>query len=139
MAECIFCAIVADPSASHIVWDDDLCVAFLDINPVTTGHCLVVPKEHTSGLDDIAADTAGRIMNVAQELGAAMKRSDLACEGVNLLFADGEAAFQEIFHSHLHVFPRYAGDGFAIEARWEGSQPEQLGAAAVCLRAALPS
>ncbi|WP_061960772.1 HIT family protein [Demequina flava] len=135
--DCVFCAIVADPSSDHVVWDEDGVIAFMDINPVTDGHLLVVPKEHSQGLTDMPAETAARVMQVAQELARALRASDLRCEGVNLFFAEGEAALQEIFHSHLHVLPRYEGDGFGITADWAGSTEEGLAAAATSVRAGL--
>ena len=137
MDRCLFCEIVDDHTGSEILWDDELVLAFLDINPVTDGHVLIIPKEHASGLDDVPAPTAARMMTVAQRLTRALKESSLRCDGVNLLVADGQAAFQEIFHSHLHVFPRFAGDGFVVDARWEGSTPEQLRDAGAAVRAAL--
>lgn len=138
MSECIFCSIVAHQAASEIVWDDDLVLAFMDINPVTDGHCLVVPKSHFVGLDDVPPTTAARMMNVGQRLATAMKRSDLRCDGVNLFFADGEAAFQEIFHSHLHVFPRFPGDEFTISANWnDETRQRRIGTSAQALRASL--
>lgn len=138
MSECIFCSIVAGHADSEIVSEDDLVLAFMDINPVTDGHCLVVPKDHFVGLDDLPSLTAARMMNVGQRLATAMKRSDLRCEGVNLFFADGEAAFQEVFHSHLHVFPRFPGDGFTISANWDDeARISRIGAAARALRASL--
>lgn len=137
MDRCLFCKIVDDHTGSEILWDDELVLAFLDINPVTDGHLLIIPKGHASGLDDMPASTAARMMTVAQRLTRALKESSLRCDGVNLFFADGEAAFQEIFHSHLHVFPRFAGDGFVLDARWEGSTPEELRDAGAAVRAAL--
>lgn len=97
----------------------------------------MIPKEHSEGLDDVPHNTAARMMNAAQELGAALKDSTLRCEGINLFFADGAAAFQEVFHSHLHVFPRYAGDGFTIDSRSEASQPAQLESVAAAIRASV--
>ena len=137
MDRCLFCGIVDDHCGSEIVWDDELVLAFLDINPVTDGHVLIIPKRHATGLDDVPASTAERMMTVAQHLARALKESSLRCDGVNLFFADGQAAFQEIFHSHLHVFPRFAGDGFIIDTRWNGSTPDQLRVAGAALRLAL--
>lgn len=124
--DCLFCTIVADHRGSEIVWDDDHVLAFLDINPVTDGHTLIIPKEHADGLDDLPAATAAHMMTVAQRLARSLKESSLPCAGVNLFFADGRAAFQEIFHAHLHLFPRFAGDGFMIDANWEGSDSNRL-------------
>ncbi len=120
-----------------IVWDDDRVVAFMDLNPVTDGHVLVVPKAHSVGLVDIDPTTASRMMWVAQRLSAALKESSLRCDGVNLFLAEGEAAFQEVFHSHLHVFPRFEGDGFTVGAQWNGRTPRELASAAEALRSAL--
>lgn len=135
MVDCLFCRIVDDRTGSQVVWEDELTLGILDINPVTDGHSLIIPKEHCDGLDGIAVNTAARMMNVAQELGAALKRANLRCDGLNLFFADGEAAFQTVFHSHLHVFPRYEGDGFVIDSRSEGSQSVELEAIAANIRA----
>jgi len=138
MGECVFCWIVSDQSESHVIWDDELVLAIMDINPVTDGHCLVIPKVHSVGIDDIPAKTAARMMNVAQRLTAALKWSGLRCEGVNLFFADGEAAFQEVFHSHLHVIPRFPDDGFKISADWgDEDRRSRTGVAADRIRGAL--
>lgn len=135
--DCIFCDIVFDPSHSDVVFDDDSVLAFMDINPVTDGHVLVIPKEHSVGLTDIPPEAAQRMMTVAQRVAQAMKESDLRCEGVNLFFADGKEAFQDVFHSHLHVFPRFRDDGFTIGAHWNGRTKESLAASAATIRAAL--
>lgn len=134
---CVFCRIVEAHADSEIVWDEETVLAFMDVNPVTTGHLLVVPKRHYVGLDDIEPRTAARMMQVAQRLTRALKDSSLPCEGVNVFFADGEAAFQEVFHSHLHVFPRHPGDGFRLKARWEGSSAASRRPAADAVLAAL--
>jgi diadenosine tetraphosphate (Ap4A) HIT family hydrolase len=75
---------------------------------------LVVPNVHAAGLTELPAETAAHLMRVAQRVAAALRASGLRCEGVNLFLADGAAAMQEIFHAHLHVFPRYRGDGFGL-------------------------
>lgn len=111
---CIFCRILAGELASSIVHRDDLCTAFMDVQPVNLGHLLVVPNAHASYLADLPAETGARVFQVAQRLAAALRVSGLRCEGVNFFLADGEAAMQEVFHVHLHVFPRYAGDGFGL-------------------------
>lgn len=99
---------------------------------------LVVPREHLVALADLTDELAGELVAVARRLAAALCRTALRCEGVNLFLADGEAAFQEVFHAHLHVIPRFAGDGFRIDARW-GSHPtrEVLDGHAALIRAAL--
>jgi len=123
---CIFCKIVAGEAPASIVHQDDTVIVFLDINPVTPGHLMVMPRAHLPALADIDPQTGGHMFNVAQRMAAALRESGLRCDGINMFYADGEAAFQEVFHAHLHVFPRYEGDGFRLVADWESesSRPE---------------
>jgi histidine triad (HIT) family protein len=86
----------------------------MDIQPVNPGHVLVVPNVHSSLLSDLDEHTGAHLFVVAMRIAAALRRSGLRCEGINLFLADGEAAFQEVFHVHLHVLPRYTGDGFDL-------------------------
>jgi diadenosine tetraphosphate (Ap4A) HIT family hydrolase len=133
---CIFCAIVAGQEPASLVHDDDVCLAFMDLYPVAPGHLLVVPKEHAPGLAELDADAGRHMFVVAQRLAAALRRSGLRCEGVNLFLADGEAAGQEVFHVHLHVVPRFQGDGFKIAARHGRPARAELDAHAELLRQA---
>ncbi|MGV9714041.1 HIT family protein [Gordonia sp. NPDC003424] len=110
MATCIFCDIVAGTAPSRTVFSDDDVVAFLDIRPVTRGHTLIVPRSHSAGLADLDPAVGGALFAAGQRLAAAMKRSTLAADGVNLVVNDGRAAFQTVFHTHLHVVPRHDGD-----------------------------
>ncbi|MGB7817141.1 MAG: HIT family protein [Ornithinibacter sp.] len=134
---CLFCAIAAREVEASVVYEDETVVAFMDLNPVTPGHLLVAPRQHAVGLDDLDMSTGARVWSIAHVMGRALRRSGLRCEGVNLFVADGEAAFQEIFHFHLHVFPRYAGDGFTIDARWTRRERSLLDAEAEAIRTAL--
>lgn len=111
---CIFCAILANKQPSSQVYQDDLCTAFMDIRPVNSGHLLVIPNQHAAYLADLEVETGAQMFRVAQKLAAALRKSGLKCEGVDLFLADGEAAGQEVFHTHLHVIPRYRGDGFGF-------------------------
>lgn len=115
MSACIFCKIIAGKAEASLVYRDETCVAFMDIQPVTPGHLLVVPVQHAEALADLPAETGGSMFQVAQTLASALRASGLRCEGVNLFLADGEAAGQDVFHIHLHVFPRYRGDGFGLK------------------------
>ena len=115
MSDCIFCRILAGELPGSFVYRDDRCAAFMDIQPVNIGHVLIVPVRHAPYLADLDANTAADLMRIAHATAAALRTSGLPCEGVNFFLADGEAAMQEVFHVHLHVFPRFAGDGFGLK------------------------
>ncbi len=135
---CVFCAIVAGREPASFVYSDDAIVAFLDIRPVNTGHLLVVPRAHAPSLAELDEPLGTRMFTVAQRLASALRASGLPCQGVNLFLADGEAAGQEVGHVHLHVLPRFAGDGFRISARWLTPDRADLDHAAGLIRAASP-
>lgn len=124
MSECIFCKIVAGHSPSSQVYEDESVVAFLDIRPVNPGHLLVVPKRHASALMELDEATGGHLFKIGMRLAATLRQSGLRCEGVNFFLADGEAAFQDVFHVHLHVIPRFRGDAFHVTANWD-EQPDR--------------
>ena len=111
---CIFCRIVADQVEASKVYQDDTVTAFMDKQPLNPGHLLVVPNEHTTNLAGLDETIAGRMFVVGRQLARALRHSGLRCEGVNLFLADGPAAGQTVFHSHLHVIPRFMGDGFGL-------------------------
>ena len=111
---CIFCDLLTGKTEATFVYRDDQVAALMDIQPVNPGHVLVVPVQHFVGLTDLPADIGSRMFAIAQKVSAALRKSGPRCEGVNLFFADGEAAMQEVFHAHLHVFPRFTGDGFGL-------------------------
>lgn len=113
--DCIFCAIVAGEAPSSVVHEDEAALAFMDIAPITPGHVLVVPKTHAAGLADLPTETGGHLFAVAQRVAAALGAvNSVRVEGVNLFLADGAVAGQEVFHVHVHVLPRYPGDGLEI-------------------------
>jgi len=116
MDDCIFCKIIWHAGAASIVHEDDVSLAFMDTNPLAPGHLLVVPKQHCAYLSELKDEIGGHLFRVAMRLNRAVRASGLRCEGVNLLLADGEAAGQEVFHVHLHLFPRFSGDTFRVEA-----------------------
>jgi histidine triad (HIT) family protein len=118
MTDCVFCDLVAGRGAVSPVYEDDQVLAFLDVAPVNPGHTLVIPKQHFTHLADMDEATGMHLFKVAQRLAQAVRRSGVRCEGVNLLLADGAAAFQEVFHVHMHVVPRFQGDAFKIDADW---------------------
>ncbi len=138
-APCVFCKIVGRQLPASVLAEDELAMAFMDIRPINPGHFLVIPKAHAAHLADLPSGTGGRIFEMARELAAGLYRSGVKCEGVNVHLADQEVAGQEIFHVHLHVYPRYAGDGVGLRMgpRY-GTMPkrEELDRLAAAIRAA---
>lgn len=112
---CIFCRIASGELPASVVYEDDLTMAFLDIQPINPGHVLIIPKQHAESIIDLSADDAAHLMRVGQILDKALRWSDLRCEGVNMYLADGRVAGQDVAHIHLHVFPRFEGDGFELK------------------------
>jgi histidine triad (HIT) family protein len=86
----------------------------MDIHPVNTGHVLIIPTDHVAYLADINEDTGAHLFRIAQRIATVLPACVPQCEGINMFLADGEVAGQEIFHLHLHVFPRYRGDRFGF-------------------------
>ena len=111
--DCIFCAIVRGEAPASLTHEDDSVIAFMDIQPITHGHMLVVPREHAALMQDVNETAAMRAFRVARRL-AALARHTLGASGANLLVMDGEVAFQDVPHFHIHVIPRYPGDGFGL-------------------------
>src|SRR5215213_4135303 len=99
--DCIFCLILKSKLEASFVYQDDICSAFMDIQPVNAGHLLVIPNRHAPYLADLKAEEGAQIFRVAQTLSAALRKSGVKCEGVNFFLADGEAAMQDVFHVHL--------------------------------------
>ncbi len=107
--DCIFCAIVAGDAPSRRIHEDETTLAFLDVNPITVGHSLVIPKRHSVDLHEIPVDDLTAVTRSAK-LVAGLLTDKIDCDGVNLLHATGVAAWQTVFHFHIHVLPRVAGD-----------------------------
>lgn len=121
--DCVFCRIVAGQSPVSAFYEDDVVLGLMTIGPVTTGHAMVIPKRHFAYLADMDEETGRHLWTVTHRAAEAIRHSGVRCEGVNLFLADGEAAFQEIFHVHMHVFPRYRGDPFKLVADWDVHPP----------------
>ena len=134
---CVFCAIAGGRAEATCVYEDEDLVAFMDLAPVTPGHLLVVPRRHAVGLADLPEDLGMAMFRLSQRVSTALRRSELRCEGTNLFLADGEAAGQEVFHVHLHVFPRYDGDAFRIDADWRTVDRAELETTSQAVRWAL--
>jgi histidine triad (HIT) family protein len=107
--DCLFCKIVAGDLPATIVAEDERTVAFMDINPATRGHALVVPRNHVRDLVEIDDGDLAAVAQAAKRLARIMPER-LGADGVNLLNSCGQAAWQTVFHFHIHVIPRYADD-----------------------------
>lgn len=138
MPDCVFCAIVAGTAPASIVYADELVLAFVDIAPFTLGHTLVIPRRHAAELSGVDDAAAARMFAVARRIAAAA-RAALRCPGVNLFLADGEAAWQTVFHVHTHVIPRWGRvDRMRLEAKPTSPPRPELDRTAAALAAALP-
>ena len=131
---CVFCQIIAGRAESSLAYEDADVIAFMDIRPMTQGHLLVVPRVHADCLEALDEELGARLFRAGHRLARALRRSGLPCDGVNLFLADGEAAFQEVFHVHLHVLPRTPRDGFRIKAAWRRPGRAELDLAAEQVR-----
>ncbi|MEX2557962.1 MAG: HIT family protein [Actinomycetota bacterium] len=109
MDGCIFCAIVEGRSPSSNVYEDEHSIAFMDINPALDGHTLVIPRAHIRDLWEIGAEDAAKVMAASVRVAAQIRKA-LEPDGINIMHATGVVAFQSVFHFHLHLIPRYAGD-----------------------------
>jgi histidine triad (HIT) family protein len=133
---CVFCKIVAGTAPASVAYADSTAVVFLDIAPMTPGHLLVVPRTHVESLADLEPETGAHLWRVGQRMAAVLRRSSIRCEGVNFFLADGVAAFQEVPHLHLHVIPRWKGDGVKLNYKPGRPARKDLDAHAADLRAA---
>jgi histidine triad (HIT) family protein len=127
--DCIFCKIVADELPARIVAEDERTLAFMDIAPATRGHLLVIPRAHASDLTSVEAEDLSAVMLAAQRLAARMGER-LGADGVNLINSCGSAAWQTVFHFHVHVIPRYEGDPLRLPWVPADGDQEQIALAA---------
>lgn len=107
---CAFCDIVAGKAPAIRIFEDDEYLAILDIRPFARGHTLVLPKQHTVDLTDTPPETLAEMLTIGQRIARAARESELHADGNNVVINDGRAAFQSVFHIHLHVVPRRNGD-----------------------------
>ena len=142
MADCIFCRIVHGELPASVIYRDERCMAFMVIHPINAGHTLVIALRHAAHLADLDPKDGAHIFRGGQQVAGAL-RSQVGgprCEGVNLFLADGRVAGQDVYHVHLHVIPRYLGDGFGLRLpRHYGSAParSELDQISAALRARL--
>lgn len=115
MTDCIFCKIIAGEIPSYTVYEDDVVKVFLDISQGTPGHTLVVPKKHVKDLFAYDEDLAAAVFSRLPKIARAVKKSNPAIKGMNIINNNGEVAYQSVFHSHIHLVPRYTDqDDFKI-------------------------
>ena len=127
--DCLFCKIVAGEVPSTRVYDDERTIAFMDINPATSGHLLVIPREHAADVHAIDPEDLAAVARTGQVL--AQRVTDrLGADGVNLLNSCGRAAWQTVFHFHLHVIPRYANDPLRLPWSPAPGDRDEIAAAA---------
>lgn len=134
--DCIFCAIVRGDAPSQRILEDDRTVAFMDINPATRGHALVVPRRHSRDVLDADDEDLAAVVLSAQRVARAAVEV-LGADGVNLVQATGSVAFQTVFHLHFHVVPRYASDRVVLPWTPRPGDPADIAAAGEAIRSAL--
>jgi histidine triad (HIT) family protein len=129
-ADCVFCAIAAHKAPATIVYEDSDTIAFLDRYPMREGHTLVIPKRHARDAFEVPPDDAAATARTAIRVASAIRRA-LGCDGVNIFQSSGRAAGQSVFHYHVHVLPRWEGDGLI---RLQRDPSARLGATEVASR-----
>jgi histidine triad (HIT) family protein len=132
-SDCLFCKIIAGELPGQIIAEDERTVAFMDINPATRGHALVVPRRHATDLLDIEPDDLAATVLAAQRVGRRASER-LGADGVNLINSCGRAAWQTVFHFHVHVIPRYVDDPLRLPWTPAPGDSAEIAAAAAELR-----
>ena len=122
MDDCIFCKIVKGEIPSAKIYEDDKVLAFLDIAPINPGHTLVIPKAHFENIFETPEELVAELTTVVKKVSHALQV--LGPEGMNVAMNNGKAAGQDVFHSHIHVIPRYQGDGYKP---WHSKRPYREG------------
>ena len=137
MANCVFCRIVAKEIPAAVVYEDERTIAFMDAGQVNPGHVLVAAKAHVENLYELDDDQAGDLLRTAARLARAI-RAAFQPQGLSVYQANGKAAWQTVFHYHMHLLPRHEGDGMMLT--WPAKNPprEKLSEYATALRESLP-
>jgi len=135
---CIFCAIAAGQAPAIVVYEDEHTMAFMDIKPATRGHLLVIPRRHSRDLFDVSAEDLQHVMRTVQRVARAADRA-LQPDGLNLMQSNRIAAFQSVYHFHVHLIPRWFGDGIVPPWRHAPGDPQVLQELGAKIRAALAS
>jgi histidine triad (HIT) family protein len=136
--ECVFCKIRDGAIPSKKIYEDDATLAFMDINPVNTGHCLVVTKRHSATIWDADVADLQAAIATAQKIAIALVAA-VKPDGLNMLQANGAAAFQSVQHFHLHLIPRWVRDGKGFDWKLVPGDRAQIATVGDRVRAALES
>ena len=124
---CIFCKLANGDIPTNMIYEDDMFAVILDASPATRGHALILPKEHAANIYELSEETASRIFVLAKKMAAKMTEL-LKCDGFNIVQNNGEVAGQTVFHFHMHLIPRYKGDGNEEKLCWNHQEftPEEM-------------
>jgi histidine triad (HIT) family protein len=133
MSDCIFCGIVAGTMPAERVYEDERTVAFLDIAPACDGHVLVIPRAHSDDIHTAAPADLAAVAATVQQMAARVSGA-LGAEGVSVVQSNGRAAGQTVFHYHVHVLPRFAGDGVLVPWKMARASAEELARIGALLR-----
>ena len=141
MSDCIFDKIISKEIPAHIVYEDEVVIAFLDLGQVTPGHTLVVPKKHVKDIFEYDEDLVAKVMTKLPKISRAVRRAFPDMLGLNMLNNNGQAAGQTVFHSHIHLIPRYQGDsdgfGWSFADNSKSYTAEEFSARAAAIASAL--
>ena len=133
MEDCILCQIIAHEAPAVFVYEDDAVAVFMDIYPATRGHCLIVPRQHVRNLYDVTPELAAAVMAVAVRLAPAL-RDVTNADGMNLWQSSEHVAGQVVFHFHMHLLPRYVGDGLHVPGNRRRASDAELDGLATAMR-----
>lgn len=122
---CVFCKIIKKEIPSKIVFEDEICIAFLDINPATQGHLILIPKEHYMMLPMVPENVLGHMGVISRNLSDLLKQT-FECKDVSIVIASGAAAGQQVQHFFMHVIPRYDDDGIDLDLSGEKLDEKEL-------------
>lgn len=120
-AHCTFCDLINGAGEVSVCYEDSDAMAFMDIQPVNSGHVLVAPRQHYTSLFDVPADLGDHLFRVTMRMASAVRRVT-GCEDLNIIVSSGAAAGQDVFHYHVHIIPRREGDGFEVQLPFGGSE-----------------
>ena len=128
-SDCLFCKIAAGEIPATIVAEDERTIAFMDIAPATRGHVLVIPRAHSANLHEAPDDDVAAVHLMAKQVAVRVVER-LGADGVNIIQSNGAAAWQTVFHLHVHVIPRYEGDPLKLPWVPHEGDPEKIATAA---------